>query len=201
MLEGTLLHPWRYSRVTRIIRREEALLPGDPTSPELPRVAGNIKELWDTPNDDLALSVRCAASAVASFMITPPRRVLDLFLPPDVRFIGEDFIGERFLAKRLRDGASASVSYFPNYHLHSDNARLRNIVCFLEDIRGSIQFLNAQLRTFGDACLIHQERRALSHARRTNEYCIGRSTFNQQGDRASPAFVHVAQQDLITLTL
>jgi hypothetical protein len=160
-----------------------------------------INELWDTPNDDIALSVRCAAAVVASFMITPPRRLLDLFLPPDVRFIGEDFMGEQFLAKRLRDGASASVSYFPNYHLHSDNARLRNIVCFLEDIRGFIQFLNAQLRTFGDVHLIHQQRRALSDARHTNEYRVGRSTFDQQGDRASPAFVHAAQQDLITLTL
>ncbi|KAH9023910.1 hypothetical protein EDB85DRAFT_2292725 [Lactarius pseudohatsudake] len=36
-----------------------------------------IADLWDSPNDDVALSVRCVAAVVAAFMITPPRNTLD----------------------------------------------------------------------------------------------------------------------------
>ncbi|KAF8257472.1 hypothetical protein EI94DRAFT_796042 [Lactarius quietus] len=53
LLEGTLLHPWRDLRRTRIIRCEEALLPGVSTAVELPRY-----HLWGTSNEDIALSVR-----------------------------------------------------------------------------------------------------------------------------------------------
>ncbi|KAI9449818.1 hypothetical protein BJY52DRAFT_223404 [Lactarius psammicola] len=39
--EGSLLHPWRNSRRTRVLRRGEALLSGDPTVAKLTRVAGD----------------------------------------------------------------------------------------------------------------------------------------------------------------
>ncbi|KAF8268507.1 hypothetical protein EI94DRAFT_1700246, partial [Lactarius quietus] len=94
-----------------------------------------IDELWNTPNDDVALSVRCAAAVVAAFMITPPR---------------------------LHEYAMVGVRK-----------------CGLDP----------------------PERRALFETRHTEEYRIGRGTFDQQGDRASPAFVPAAQQDLITLAL
>ncbi|KAI9439665.1 hypothetical protein H4582DRAFT_2056393 [Lactarius indigo] len=53
---------------------------------------------------EIALSVRCAAAVVAVFMISPPRRVLDDFVTPDVGFIGGDNASRQLLAKRLRFG-------------------------------------------------------------------------------------------------
>ncbi|KAH9025464.1 hypothetical protein EDB85DRAFT_1893881 [Lactarius pseudohatsudake] len=52
-------------------------------------------EWWDTPNDDVALSVRCAAAVVAAFMITPQRRTLDNFVTPNVGFIWDDNTGKQ----------------------------------------------------------------------------------------------------------
>ena len=65
-----------------------------------------IDRLWNTPNDVVALSVRCAAAVVAAFMITPPRHTLDTFLTPNFGFIGDDESGMQFLAQRLRVGAT-----------------------------------------------------------------------------------------------
>ncbi|KAI9442053.1 hypothetical protein BJY52DRAFT_1318841 [Lactarius psammicola] len=48
---------------------------------------------------------------------------------------------------------------------------------------------------------IRQERRALFEMRHSIGYRLGRGMFDQQGDRASPAFVPAVQQDLISLTL
>ncbi len=160
-----------------------------------------IDELWDTPNVDVALSVRCAAAVVAAFMITPPRRTLDNFVTPDVAFIWDDDTGKHFLTKRLRDGASADRGVAPEYHPRSDSARLQNIVCFLADIKDTLRGMNTQWWTSDNADLIRRECRALFDTRRTEEYRIGHGTFDQQGDRALPAFVPAAQQDLITLTL
>ena len=48
-----------------------------------------IEELWDTANEDIAVSIRCAAAAISAFIITPPDTVLDNFLTPGVQFIGK----------------------------------------------------------------------------------------------------------------
>jgi hypothetical protein len=161
-----------------------------------------IDELWDTPNDDVALSVRCAAAAVAAFMITPPRHVLENFVTPDIRFIGEDDIGQEFLAERLRVGDDRNRSVTPTCPPRSDSARLQNIARFLDDITNTLRYMNTQWWTSDKADSIRRERQVLYDARRTIEFRTGRGTFEQQGDhRASAAFMPAAQQDLITLTL
>jgi hypothetical protein len=157
-----------------------------------------IDELWDSPNDDVALSVRCVAAVVSAFMITPPHRVLDNFVNPDVCFTSDDVTSKHFLAKRFRLGAGADSGDVPNYDLHSDTARLQNIVRFLTDIK---QYTNSQWWMSENAYLVRRECQALFDTRHMDEYLTGRGTFGQQGDRASPAFIPAAQQDLITLTL
>ncbi len=160
-----------------------------------------INELWGTPDYDVALSVRCLAAVMSAFMITPPHKVLDNFVAPDLGFIGDDNSGKQFLAKRLRVDADEDGGVVPEYDLRSDSARLRNIVRFLADIKDTLQYMNTSWWTFNDADSIRQERQTLYDARRTEEYRIGRGTFDQQGDRASRAFVPAAQQDLIAVTL
>jgi hypothetical protein len=161
-----------------------------------------IDELWDTPNDDVALSVRCAAAAVAAFMITPPRQVLENFVTPDIRFIGDDDTGKEFLAERFRVGDDGTRSVTPAYLPRSDSARLQNIARFLDDITNTLRYMNTQWWTSDKADSIRLERQVLYDARRTIEFRTGRGTFEQQGDhRASAAFMPAAQQDLITLTL
>ena len=152
-----------------------------------------IDELWDTPNDDVAVSVRCVAAVVSAFMITPPHHVLDNFVTPNVCFAGDDIISQQFLAKRLPFGAGV-----PDYDHHSDSARLQNIVRFLTDIK---EYMNTQWWMSENAYSIRRERRELFDTRHTDEYCKGRGMFDQQGHRATPAFLPAAQQDLITLTL
>ncbi|KAF8261484.1 hypothetical protein EI94DRAFT_1705478 [Lactarius quietus] len=159
-----------------------------------------IDELWDTPNDDVALSVRCAAAVVTAFMITPPRRTLDTFVTPIFGFIGNDIIGKQFLARRFSVCSNANGGIVPEYY-PSDNARLQNIVRFLTDIKDTLQYMNTQWWTSESADSICQERLALFETRHTEEYRNGHGTFDQQGNRASPTFVPAAQQDLITLTL
>jgi len=158
-----------------------------------------IDELWNTPIHEIALSVRCAAAVVAAFMITPPRRVLDNFVTSNVGFIGDDNTGKEFLAKRLRVGAGADGAVAPEYDPGSDSARLGNLVRFLTDIKDTLRYMDTYEWRSNDA--IRQERRALFKMRNTIGYRIGRGMFDQQGDRASPAFVPAAQQDLISLTL
>jgi len=161
-----------------------------------------IDELWDTPDNDVALSVRCVAAVVSAFMITPPRGVLDDLVTPNVFSTGDDITGKQFLAKRLRVGAGAvGGDVVPDYDPHSDNTRLQNIVRFLADIKDMLPSMNTQWWTSKNEDLIRWERRALFDTRHTEEYRTGHGTFDQQGDRASPAFVPAAQQDLITLTL
>ena len=160
-----------------------------------------IEELWDTPSDDVALSVRCAAAAVASFMITPPLHLLGNFVTPDVRLIGDDDAGEEFLAERIRISTDATVGVSPEYHPRSDSARLQNITRFLADITNTFRYMNTQWWTSDEASSIRRERRMLYEARRTIDFRNGQGTFEQQGDRASDAFIPAAQQDLIALTL
>ncbi|KAI9439577.1 hypothetical protein H4582DRAFT_2074935 [Lactarius indigo] len=158
-----------------------------------------IDELWDTPDDDIALSVRCAAAVVAAFMITPPRRLLDKFVAGTNPFLWEHDSGKQFLSKRL--GISAVTDGGDVCDPQHDSARLQNLVCFLEDITGTLGYMHTRQWTSNHAYSIRRERRELFDTRHTEEYRIGRGTFDQRGDRASPAFVPAAQQDLITLTL
>ena len=162
-----------------------------------------IEELWDTPNDDVALSVRCTAAVVASFMITPPLHLLENFVTPDVRFIGDDNASQEFLAQRIRVSADANggVTPEPEYLPRSDSARLQNISRFLADIINTLRYMNTEWWTSDNAYLIRRERQMLYQTRRTTEFRNGHGTFEQQGDRASDAFIPAAQQDLITLTL
>ena len=159
-----------------------------------------IDELWNTPNDDVALSVRCVAAVVTAFIVTPPRRVLDHFLAPEVCFIGDDEAGQQFLAKRLCVPSNAYGGAALESH-PSDSMRLQNIVNFLADINDTLQYMKTQGWTSDDTYSIRRERRALFRARHTKEYHDGTAIFGQKGDRASSGFVAAAQQDLITLTL
>ncbi|KAH9053681.1 hypothetical protein EDB87DRAFT_1650747 [Lactarius vividus] len=160
-----------------------------------PESLETIEELWDSPNDDVALSVRCAAAVVAAFMITPPRRILDYFVDPNISFIWNGDAGKRFLANRL--GVGADVDDDP----HSDDVRLRNIVRFLTDIKDRLGYMNMQWWTSDNVHSILPALKALFDTRHTEEYRIGHGMFDQQGSRASPAFVPAVQHDLITLTL
>jgi hypothetical protein len=161
-----------------------------------------INELWDILRDDVALSVRCAAAVVYSFMITPPHRTLKTFLPPNFPFIGSLDDGKRFLSKRLLGpGLGGSVGIASDSNLHSDNARVQNLGRFLEDIKTMLGYIEMPWWATDSAESIHQERRALYNARNTAKYRAGKGITEQHGNRASPAFVPAVQQDFITLTL
>ncbi|KAI9434945.1 hypothetical protein H4582DRAFT_726434 [Lactarius indigo] len=149
-----------------------------------------INELQNTPNVDItvAIPIRCVAAVVAAHMITSPLSTFDVF------FIGDHNFGKQFLNERL--GVDA-------YMEGADGARLRNIARFLEDIKDTLGELNKQWWASSNAELIRKQRKQLFTARRdlTQRHHTGDGMFHQQGDRASPAFVPAAQQDLITLTL
>ncbi|KAN0130553.1 hypothetical protein V8E53_011639 [Lactarius tabidus] len=126
-----------------------------------------IDELWDTPNDDIALSVRCAAAAVAAFMITPPRHLLDNFVTPDIGFIGfigDDDIGQDFLAERLRVGDDGDRIVTLAYSPRSDSARLQNIPRFLSDITNTLRYMKTQWWTSDEADSIRRERQSSARA-------------------------------------
>jgi hypothetical protein len=149
-----------------------------------------INELWDTHNDDVSLSVRCTAAVIADFMISPPLRTLDYFLAPHVPFIGDGQEGKRFLLKRLCNDNAA-----PTYDLNSDDARRKNCTAFALD---TIGWENLHMSEHSPP--IEQQRGELSDARHCPGYRVGRGTFDQHGDRGSPAFVPAAQLDLFALT-
>ena len=157
-----------------------------------------IYELWNTPNDDVARSVRCAAAVVAAFMITPPHFILKTSANP-VDLMGNKDTGKKFLAKRLSDDPDADGNATPKFGLNSDTARLQNIVRFLADIKGTLHTMNKRPWTPGSAESILRQK--LFDQRNTFQ-TRGIGMFDQQpGDRMSPAFVPAVQQDLITLTL
>ena len=162
-----------------------------------------IEELWDSPNDDVALSVRCAAAVVAAFIITPPRYTLDSFVDSSIYgFIGDDSTGKQFLAKRLIGREADDGGVAPDIHPHSDTARLQNIVRFLADIDDTRFFTNTQSWTSSDLADSIRQRQELFDARRRTEYDYSvRGRFEQPGNRSSSAFIPAAQQDLIILTL
>jgi hypothetical protein len=160
-----------------------------------------IEELWDTQNADVALSVRCAAAVVAAFMIAPPRSALDGLVSVNLAFIGDNNTGKRFLAKRLRVSSTADEDVAPEIHPNSDTARLQNIVRFLADIKVPLWYVSNTEWPSHNPNSIRREREALSEPRFTTEYRDGFGLFDPKGDRASPAFIPAAQQDLIILTL
>ncbi|KAI9439647.1 hypothetical protein H4582DRAFT_1539493 [Lactarius indigo] len=160
-----------------------------------------IDELWDTPNDDVALSVRCAAAVVTAFMIIPPGRMLNSFSTLKIGSLWDDNTGKRFLTKRLGDSADADGVVRPEYQPRSDSGRLQNIGRFLADINIMLRNINTQWWASDNSESIRRERQALFDTRHLEEYRIGRGMFDQRGSQASPAFVSAAQQDLIILTL
>ena len=160
-----------------------------------------IDELWNLANDDVRLSVRCAAAVVAAFMITPPRNVLDQVASFNMVFIGDDNTGKQFLAKRLRVDPTADGHVAPEIRPNSDAERLQNIVRFLAAIEVPLRHMNREWWSSDDVDSIRRERHALFESRHTEDYRNGFRFFDQNGDRASPAFIPAAQQDLIILTL
>ena len=157
-----------------------------------------IEELRNTPRDDVALSVWCAAAVVSSFMITPPRGTLETFLPPKTPFIGNIRAGKQFLSRRL---AGARVDLSPGTDLHSDDARLQNLGRFLKDLTTTIGYMDRSLWERDMAQSICDERLVLFEARKLENYLNGKDIYEQDGNRKSPAFIPAAQQDLVTLTL
>jgi hypothetical protein len=159
-----------------------------------------IEELWDTAkddiaNDDIALSVQCVAAAISAFIITPPDTVLDKFLSPGVRFIGEEERGSHFLSRRLPMVKNRKPD---------DSARLQNIVLFLKGIRGAISSMDqvVWMRPDSGGSLLDEvraERKLLWESRHELEYRSG--VFKPHGNRASLAFIPAVQHDLLALTL
>ena len=148
-----------------------------------------IDELRNSPNDDVALSVRCVAAVVAAFVITPPRQTLGTF-------IGDNDAGKQFLEKRL--GVRSSMDSGVDAKSHpGDNLRLQNIKRFFADIKD----LNTEWWTSENADSSLWTRLDLYEARHTEEYRTGRHTSHHHDDRASSTFLPAVQQDLITLTL
>ena len=160
-----------------------------------------IDELWDLLNDDIRLSVRCAAAAVAAFMITPSRSALDMVEDLNYVFIGDDHTCKHFLANRLHVDPTADGRVAPEIHPNSNAARLQNIVRFLADIEALLQDMDCEWWSSDDTDSICRERDALFESRHTEEYRNGIGIFDQKGNRASAAFIPAAQQDLIILTL
>ena len=91
-----------------------------------------IEELWDTANDDVALSVPCVAATITAFIIIPLVSVLEKFLPAGVRFIGRD-PGSDFLSRRLRMNENWE---------DNDSAWLQNIVHFLKVIKAALSSMD-----------------------------------------------------------
>jgi hypothetical protein len=174
---------------------QQAALPGPANFHEqLPWSMSLIEELWDTANDDVALSVRCVTAVIAA---TPPVSVLEKFLPPGVRFIGRETPGSDFLPRRLR----LNENWEDN-----DSTRLQNIVHFLKDIKAALLSMDAVswMRPDTREVLlvldkVRVERRVFHESRNSAEYRSG--TFKAHGDRTSLEFIPAVQHDLLAVTL
>ncbi|KAH8991183.1 hypothetical protein EDB92DRAFT_1994639 [Lactarius akahatsu] len=103
--------------------------------------------------------------------------------------------------RRLRFGPFAPGTVAPDSPSLNDTTRLQNLGCFLADIKDILGLMHTDRWTSNNADSIRRERQPLFDARHTVKYLHGRSMFDLQGDRTSPAFMPAAQQDLITLTL
>jgi hypothetical protein len=180
-----------------------------------PESLETFDELLDEYNDDVALSIRCVAAVVATFIMAAPR---PLFENPIIArffsFIGDDNAGKEFLAKRLRVAPSADGGVTPEIHPNSDTARLQNIVRFLSDIKDYPQYEDVKWQSCNNSDSIRQERQKLFDQRqeliyqrqniineRTDECLDGIPILIPRADRASSDFVPAVQQDLIILTL
>ena len=152
-----------------------------------------IDELWDLPNDDINLSVRCAAALVAAFVITPPCRVLDMVALLYIVFIGNDNTGKQFLVNRLCVGPTVDGCVGPEIHPNSDTARLKarlkNIARFLEDIQYLLPYVVSEWWLSDNLNSFCQERQALSESHYMEVYHNGFGLFGRKGDRASPTFI------------
>ena len=154
-----------------------------------------IEKLWNTANDDVALSVRCVTAAITAFIITPPDSVLEKFLPSGVRFIGRETPGSDFLSRRLGMDENRE---------DEDSVRLQNIVHFLRDIKDTLSSMDAVswMRPDTREGLLDEvraERRILHESRHSAEYRSG--IFKTHGNRTSLAFVPAVQHDLLAVTL
>ena len=154
-----------------------------------------LEELWDTANDDVALSVRCVAATITTFIITPPDSVLEKFLPSGVQFIGRETVGSDFLSRRLDMDENLE---------DKDSARLQNIVHFLKDIKTALSSMDvvSWMRPDTREGLLDEvraERRILHSSRHSAEYRSG--IFKTHGNRTSSAFVPAVQHDLLAVTL
>jgi len=154
-----------------------------------------VEELWDTANDDVALSVRCVTAVITAFIITPPVSVLEKFLPTGVRFIGRETPGSDFLSRRL---------HLNDNREDNDSARLQNVVHFLKDIKAALSSMDAVswMRPDTREVLLDKvraERKVLHESRNSAEYRSG--IFKAHGNRTSSAFVPAVQHDLLAVTL
>ena len=160
-----------------------------------PQSLSLIEELWDTANDDVALSVRCVTAVIAAFIITPPVPVLEKFLPQGARFIGREAPGSDFLSRRLPLNENRE---------DDDSTRLQNIVHFLKDIKVALSSMDAVswMRPDTREVLLEKvraEREVLCESRHSAEYRSG--IFKAHGDRTSSAFVPAVQHDILAVTL
>ena len=156
-----------------------------------------IEELWHTTNEDIALSLRCVAAVISTFILTPHIRVLDTALPPGVRFIRREELGSNFLSRRLHMDENLQDD---SAH-RNDSARLQNIVLFLKDIRVAVSSMDDVLSMLPDTEVgdVRAERRILRESRHEKEYRWGK--FKSHGNRTSQAFAPAVQHDLLELTL
>jgi hypothetical protein len=113
------LHPRSNPRFTCSLLLSRVL-----TALEFPEVVESRRRVWDTANDDVALSVRCVIAAITAFIITPSVSVFEKFLPSGVWFIGRETPSSYFLSKRLCMDKNRE---------DNDSARLQNIVHFLPE--------------------------------------------------------------------
>ena len=176
-------------------------------SPESLKIIDELIKKYYYSNDDVAISVRCAAAVVAAFIITPPL----MFVSVTDGLKWDKGPGRQFLDERLRDDPDASPDAAPDdipdsaadsappFDLNSDTTRLQNITRFLADIKDTLQDMNR--RPWGPDRAESILRQELFKKRHTTQYVLGRYMLDQPGNRTSPAFVRAAQQDLITLTL
>ncbi|KAH9053000.1 hypothetical protein EDB83DRAFT_1189560 [Lactarius deliciosus] len=147
-----------------------------------------IHELWDVQNDDVMLSVRCAAAVISAFMIDQPHDILQHYVDTDPFIIWDHDRGRQSLANRLHLDADEEGG---DYDLYRDKARLRNIVQFLADVKLPLRDMYADRQWWmsDDADWTRRVRQKFpktsSDDPRDNN-SRGGDIPDQQGSRASP---------------
>jgi hypothetical protein len=119
-------------------------------------------EFWDSPNHDVALSVRFAAAAVIAFVITPPHRVLHNFVTPNNVHQGwqhrQAILGQAIPFWPRGDADSLFSRTVDN------SARLENLVRLLPDM---LWLMHLDWWMSNNADSTRRERRVLFDARHT----------------------------------